>query len=85
MAIALIEGGADVNAAANDSSLEKPLHIAARKKDAVAMKALLAAKGIEADARDKGGRTPLYLAAAEDFTPGMLLLLQAGADPDAAS
>lgn len=44
---------------------------------------LLLAQGIDVDARDKDGDTPLWYAIANEQDVGALLLLQSGADPEA--
>ncbi len=46
---------------------------------------LLAARGIDVDRRDHGGRTPLHRAAKWGFGAAVAALLEAGADPNAHS
>jgi len=60
------------------------LHKAAAASDVKRLKALLN-KGTPIDARDRGGRTPLLLAAQSGKLGAIRLLLEAGADPNAES
>ncbi len=85
------EGGANVNvnallrAKANPRAAcgfdkNTPLHLAARKGDLRTLQALLAA-GVQVDARNRTGETPLHQAAAwGESMPVLQALLAAGAD-----
>lgn len=75
----LLTAGADVNAAARDSSGLRPLHsaVAARSVDAVAM---LLDAGADPNVQQAGGYTPLHAAARHGDRTIVEQLLDAGAD-----
>jgi len=79
-ALALIGGGADVNAAADDGST--PLLWAVHRDDAVLVARLLRAHA-DPGAANHYGATPLSLAAQNGDPEVIGLLLKAGADPNA--
>lgn len=81
-ALALIEGGADVNAAAPDGST--PLHWAAHYGDADVVRALLAA-GARADVVNRFHATPIAEAALVGSVPILTALLDAGVPADRAN
>ena len=76
IALALIENGANVNAAANDGTM--PLHLAVRTVEQAA-KALVKA-GADINAQDNGGNTPLLLACKHCGEKQVRWLLKSGAD-----
>lgn len=73
---ALLAGGADPNSRTNWAN-SAPLHSA---RSAAVARALLTA-GAELEAAERGGPTPLYVAALEDRLEVIEVLLEAGADP----
>lgn len=75
--LALIENGADVNAAANNGTT--PLHLAAVNITEDAAKALVKA-GADINARDNDGNTPLLLACKHGGEKKIRWFLRAGAD-----
>ena len=75
----LLDHDADVNVREVESE-RTPLHYAARNGDARLVE-LLAARGMDVDARDGRGRTPLHYAAWEDRPEIVKVLAAAGADP----
>ncbi|UCF20112.1 MAG: ankyrin repeat domain-containing protein, partial [Gemmatimonadota bacterium] len=78
---ALVEAGADVNAADEDD--ETPLHLAIRRGQ-VAAAAFLLEQGADTEARNTYGRTPLLLVARETGSMEMArVLTDAGADVNA--
>jgi hypothetical protein len=81
-ALALIESGADVNAAAPDRTT--PLHWAAHYGESEIVEALLAA-GAEADAVNEFSATPIAEAALVGSVPILKLLLAAGVPADRAN
>lgn len=83
LARALIERGADVNAAARNAFRVAPLHAAAAVRDAETMQ-LLIDRGADVNARQQLGYTALHTAAQHGDEAMLDLLLAAGADPRAA-
>lgn len=83
LARALIERGADVNAAARNSFCVAPVHAAAAARDVATMK-LLIDHGANVNARQQMGYTALHTAAQLGDLAMVDLLLAAGADPHAA-
>ncbi|HET8697488.1 MAG TPA: ankyrin repeat domain-containing protein, partial [Gammaproteobacteria bacterium] len=81
-ALALIAGGADVNAAQADGTT--PLHWAAYQLDAELVRALLA-RGAKAAAQNEFGASPLAEAVKAANAPIVKTLLAAGADANAAN
>jgi ankyrin repeat protein len=82
IARALLQGGADVNAANKDGSTA--LHRATQLGDVELVQLLLAA-GANVNAQAKGGRTALITSAAWNFPECTAALLAAGADPQIAT
>lgn len=74
----LVDAGADVNQAAEDG--RTPLHAAGMRGHAAAAEVLLQRDGINVNARDKFGRTPLLVAARYGRTDMVARLLEC--DPD---
>ena len=83
LARALIERGADVNAAASNAFRVAPVHAAAAVRDIATMKLLLA-HGADANARQQLGYTALHTAAQLGDEEMVDLLLAHGTDPRAA-
>ena len=83
LARALIERGAEVNAAARNAFRVAPVHAAAAVRDAATM-ALLLDRGADANARQQLGYTALHTAAQLGDETMIDLLLAHGADPRAA-
>jgi ankyrin repeat protein len=83
LARALIERGAEVNAAARNAFRVAPVHAAAAVRDAATM-ALLLERGADANARQQLGYTALHTAAQLGDEDIIDLLLAHGADPRAA-
>jgi ankyrin repeat protein len=83
LALALIERGADVNAAARNAIGVAPVHAAAAVRDAATMQLLLE-RGADANARQQLGYTALHTAAQLGDEVMLDLLLAHGADPHAA-
>jgi ankyrin repeat protein len=83
LARALIERGADVNAAARNTFRVAPVHAAAAVRDAGTMRFLLA-RGADANARQQLGYTALHTAAQLGDEEIVDLLLVHGSDPRAA-
>ncbi len=83
LARALIERGANVNAAARNAIGVAPVHAAAAVRDAGTMRLLLA-RGADANARQQLGYTALHTAAQLGDEEIVNLLLAHGADPRAA-
>ena len=81
-AAAMLEAGADVDAAAPDGTTA--LHWAAQRDDRPLARRLIAA-GARVDAANRYGVTPLALASANGSAPLVAALLDAGADPGAPS
>jgi ankyrin repeat protein len=81
-ALALIDGGADVNAAQGDGTT--PLHWAAYRLDADLVRALLA-HGAEPDPKNLFGATPLAETVKAGNAALAKLLLEGGADANAAN
>ncbi len=84
---ALIAAGADVNAAALNPMRARPLHSAVANRDAASVAAVVAtlvAHGADVNARQEGGFVALHEVAARDLPAVARLLLDHGADPDAA-
>jgi len=92
---ALIEHGADINAASGEDSLT-PLMVAAAQTGPaegarflpgstrpIDIAKMLVEKGADVNAQAKNGMTPLMIAAAHNSPPMIGLLMDAGADPDA--
>jgi ankyrin repeat protein len=79
VARALIQHGADLNAAWGETALT-PLHQSAGHGNERLVN-LLAAKGAQVDARDAAGATPLHHAGRALQAKATLALLQRGADP----
>ena len=84
LARALIERGADVNAAARNAFRVAPLHAAAAVRDAGTIRLLLA-RGADANARQQAGYTALHTAAQHGDDEIVELLLAHAADPRAAA
>jgi ankyrin repeat protein len=80
---ALLERGADVNAAARSAFRVAPVHAAAAVRDAATM-TLLLDRGADANARQQLGYTALHTAAQLGDDNIIDLLLAHGADPRAA-
>lgn len=83
---ALLDAGADVNAAAANPSRVRPLHSAVANSDAamaLAMAELLLRRGADVNAAQQDGWTPLHQAADNDHADLVRLLLSHGADPSA--
>jgi ankyrin repeat protein len=78
---ALINHGADVNAAGNENS-NSPLHLAAQRNQTNAAKLLLATKAA-IESRNKEGNTPLHEAASAGSTAMVSFLIDSGATVDA--
>ncbi len=76
IALALIEGGANVNAASNDGTT--PLHLAVRGPED-SLKALIKA-GADPNVQNNKGDTPLILASKWESEKKVRMLLRAGAD-----
>ncbi|HEX3070021.1 MAG TPA: ankyrin repeat domain-containing protein [Thermoanaerobaculia bacterium] len=83
LARALIERGADVNAAARNAFLVAPVHAAAAVRDAAIMQ-LLIEHGADVNARQQLAYTALHTAAQHGDHVMLDLLLAAGANPRAA-
>ena len=83
LARALIERGAEVNAAARNAFRVAPVHAAAAVRDAATMRLLLD-RGADANARQQLGYTALHTAAQLGDEDIVDLLLAHGADPRAA-
>jgi ankyrin repeat protein len=75
----LIERGADVNAASNNTQRVAPLHSATSRRQTLIAEALLA-HGADANARQQAGVTPLHQAAHNGHAEMVRLLLAHGAD-----
>lgn len=75
----LIERGADVNAASNNTQRVAPLHSAVSRRQTTIAEALLA-HGANASARQQAGVTPLHQAAHNGHAEMVKLLLAHGAD-----
>jgi ankyrin repeat protein len=84
LARALIERGADVNAAARNAVRVAPVHAAAAVRDSATMRLLLD-RGADVNARQQSGYTPLHTAAQLGDADLLELLLGRGADPRAKS
>lgn len=80
LAHALIERGADVNAAARNAFRVAPVHAAAATRDAATMQLLLE-RGADPNARQQLGYTALHTAAQLGDEAMLDLLLLHGADP----
>ncbi|MEX2487480.1 MAG: ankyrin repeat domain-containing protein [Nitriliruptoraceae bacterium] len=80
----LLDAGADPDAVADNGTDLRPLHAATAAASSTIVAALLTA-GASADARQRGGFTPLMAAAKHGDTEGVQLLLAAGADADRAA
>jgi uncharacterized protein len=78
----LIEQGADVNAAADNSQRVAPLHAAAAVQDRASMELLLA-RGADPNAKQQLDYTPLHGAASRGDIEMARLLLEHGAERDA--
>jgi ankyrin repeat protein len=83
LARALIERGADVNAASRNAFRVAPVHAAAATRDGAIMQ-LLIEHGADVNARQQLGYTALHTAAQLGDQIMLDLLLAAGADPRAA-
>jgi len=92
---ALIEHGADINAASGEDGLT-PLMVAAAQTGPaegarflpgsvrpIDIAKMLVKKGADVNAKAKNGMTPLMIAATHNSPPMIGLLMDAGADPDA--
>jgi ankyrin repeat protein len=79
LARALIERGADVNAAADNAARVAPVHAAASVGDVETMR-LLIARGADVNARQQMGFTPLHAAAGNGDVEMAKLLVASGAD-----
>jgi ankyrin repeat protein len=75
----LIERGADVNAASNNTQRVAPLHSAVSRRQTMIAEALLA-HGANVNARQQAGVTPLHQAAHNGHAELVKLLLAHGAD-----
>ena len=75
----LIERGADVNAASNNTQRVAPLHSAVSRRQTMIAEALLA-HGAHVNARQQSGVTPLHQAAHNGHAEMVKLLLAHGAD-----
>jgi uncharacterized protein len=75
----LIERGADVNAASNNTQRVAPLHSAVSRRQTMIAEALLL-QGANASARQQAGVTPLHQAAHNGHAEMVKLLLAHGAD-----
>jgi ankyrin repeat protein len=75
----LIERGADVNAASNNTQRVAPLHSAVSRRQTMIAEALLL-HGANASARQQAGVTPLHQAAHNGHAEMVKLLLAHGAD-----
>jgi hypothetical protein len=77
----LVERNIDFGALHSDMS---PLHAAARlgKKDNPALVRALLAAGVNRNARDRKGATPVHCCASRGFENSLRVLIQAGADVD---
>lgn len=75
----LIERGADVNAASNNTQRVAPLHSAVSRRQTTIAEALLA-HGANVNARQQAGVTPLHQAAHNGHAEMVKLLLAHGAD-----
>ena len=64
-----------------DCDGDTPLHVMLWRKDAVAVKQLIAA-GAAVNAIGDMGETPLHVAVSQDLPEGVAALLEAGANPD---
>jgi ankyrin repeat protein len=84
LARALIERGADVNAAARNAVRVAPVHAAAAVRDSATMRLLLDS-GADVNARQQSGYTALHTAAQLGDADLLELLLGRGADPRAKS
>ena len=82
LAKALIERGADVNAAAKNPQRVAPVHAAATVRDRATMRLLLE-RGADANARQQLGFTPFHSAASRGDIDMAKLLIDFGADPNA--
>jgi len=78
----LIEGGADVDAAAKNPQRVAPLHAAAAVQDLDTIRLLLD-RGADPNARQQQGFTPFHTAASRGDIEMAKLLLDHGADPHA--
>ena len=80
--VALLAGGADVDAENDHSSTRwTALHIASHGGHADVVRVLVDA-GADVDKMDTDGWTPLYLAARHEDAAALKMLLAAGADPN---
>ena len=77
---ALLSAGAD-GEAADSSSANTPLHVAAQAGHASTCEVLIAA-GAEMEAKNSGGGTPLQIAAENGHADACLVLQAADADPE---
>lgn len=82
LARALIERGADVNAAAKNPQRVAPVHAAATIRDHATMRLLLE-HGADPNARQQMGFTPFHSAASRGDIEMARLLMDYGADPKA--
>ena len=82
LARALIERGADVNAAAKNPQRVAPVHAAATVQDRATMRLLLE-RGADPNARQQMGFTPFHSAASRGDVEMAKLLMEFGADPKA--
>ena len=80
---ALVEAGADIEAAARNEMGARPLHSAAAGRH-LDVSRLLVERGADVNARQHGGYVPLHQAAQHGDVELAELLLAAGADPDVA-
>lgn len=76
----LLANGADVDAAAQNDSVVRPIHSAAATRDSRPVRVILAA-GADPNAKQTGGHTALHSAVLHVNMPMVMSLLGAGADP----
>lgn len=81
----LLERGADVRAVSTNAMRNTPLHATLAGPSGIAGARLLADAGADVNARQHGGYTALHAAAQHGAIDLVDLLLERGADPDAAA